>query len=68
MTFTDHVSALLAKHPDWEDWTNEKLYDYVQVNCLRPEIVSASLPIKIFVDALPALYQKCQQLLESIGQ
>jgi len=68
MTFADHVSALLAKHDDWKEWTNENLQDHIQIDCLRPEIASASLPVSAFVDALPALHNKCQQLLEMIGQ
>ncbi len=64
--FSDCLSILIEKNPNWIKWSDKELQENIVSHCIRPEFAGVNFPVATLSDALPSLMKNSQHLLESI--
>ncbi|WP_299178806.1 HDOD domain-containing protein [uncultured Neptuniibacter sp.] len=63
----DAISVMLAKNPDWKNWSEENLKENLLSFCINPKWDIQSMPINSIIPALPMLVENAERTCESIG-
>lgn len=65
--FSDSLSVMLAKKPEWRTWTEENLAKNVRDTCVHEQWENHSLDIDSIVKSLPMVYEKIKSTHNSLA-
>ncbi len=64
--FSDLVSVVIEKNPEWPDWDEAALRDCLTKQCQHKDWPQVVFPIPILAEELPSIAVECFQLMESL--